>query len=137
MIILCNIIWYYSRDTVYSVHLQCIRTSAERVWPEAYVLHILASRRELPAFCVCTEARIIFWYAPQKRTSQFDTHLNFLIRTSPNCINVPQKVNLKKMHPAAFDFSCTYTNGISLRIIMKDYIITQTLINETALNLPH
>ena len=38
------------------------------------------------------------------------------------------------MHPAAFYFSCTYTNGISLRIIIKDFIITQTLINETALN---
>ena len=38
------------------------------------------------------------------------------------------------MHPAAFYFSCTYTNGISLRIIIKDYIITQTLIIETALN---
>ena len=38
------------------------------------------------------------------------------------------------MHPAAFYFSCTYTNGISLRIIIKDYIITQTEINKTALN---
>ena len=37
------------------------------------------------------------------------------------------------MHPAAFYFSCTYTNLISLRIIIKDYIITQSLINETAL----
>ena len=55
---------------------------------------------------------------------------------APNCINAPQKVNLKKMHPAAFYFSCLYTNGISLRIIIKDYIITQSLINETALNLP-
>ena len=45
-----------------------------------------------------------------------------------------QKANLKKMHPAAFYFSSTYTNGISLRIIVKYYIITQTLINETALN---
>ena len=44
-----------------------------------------------------------------------------------------QKLNLKKMHPAAFSFSCTNTNGISQRIIIKDYIITQTLINETAL----
>ena len=52
---------------------------------------------------------------------------------APNCINAPLK-HLKKMHPAAFYFSCTYTNEISLRIIMKDYIITQTLINETALN---
>ena len=55
---------------------------------------------------------------------------------TPNCINAPQKVNLKKMHSAAFYFSCTYTNGISLKIIIKDYIVTQTLINETALNLP-
>ena len=55
---------------------------------------------------------------------------------APNCINVPQNVNLKKMHPVAFYFSCPYTNGISLRIIIKDYIITQSLINETALNLP-
>ena len=31
------------------------------------------------------------------------------------------------MHPAAFYFSCTYTHGISLRIIIKDSIITQTL----------
>ena len=54
---------------------------------------------------------------------------------APSCINAPQKVNLQKMHPAAFYFSCTYTNGISLRIIMKNFIITQTLINETALNL--
>ena len=38
------------------------------------------------------------------------------------------------MHSAAFYFYCTYTNGISLRIIIKDYIITQTLINETAVN---
>ena len=45
-----------------------------------------------------------------------------------------QKVNLNKMHSAAFYFYCTYTNGISLRIIIKDYITTQTLINETALN---
>ena len=55
---------------------------------------------------------------------------------APNCINASQKVNLKKMHPAAFYFSCTYTNGNSLRIIIKDYKITQSLINETALNLP-
>ena len=54
---------------------------------------------------------------------------------APNCINAPQKVNLKKMHPAAFYFSCTYTNGISLRTITKDFIATQNLINETALNL--
>ena len=54
---------------------------------------------------------------------------------APNCINAAQKVNLKEMHPVAFYFSCLYTNGISLRIIIKDYIITQTLINETALNL--
>ena len=39
------------------------------------------------------------------------------------------------MHPAAFYFSCTYTIGISLRINIKNYIITQPLINETALNL--
>ena len=45
-----------------------------------------------------------------------------------------QKVNLKEMHAAAFYFSCTYRNGISQRIIIKDYIITQTLVNETALN---
>ena len=38
------------------------------------------------------------------------------------------------MHPAAFYFYCTYTHGTSLRIIINDYIITQTLINETALN---
>ena len=38
------------------------------------------------------------------------------------------------MHTAAFYFSCTYTNGISLRINIKNNIITQTLINETALN---
>ena len=36
------------------------------------------------------------------------------------------------MHPAGFYFSCTYTHRISLRIIIKDYINTQTLINETA-----
>ena len=55
---------------------------------------------------------------------------------APNCINAPKKVNLKKMHPTAFYFSCPYTNGITLRIIIKDHIITQSLINETALNLP-
>ena len=44
------------------------------------------------------------------------------------------KKNHKEMHPAAFYFSYTYANGISLRIIIKDYIITQNLINETALN---
>ena len=38
------------------------------------------------------------------------------------------------MHPAAFYFSRSCTNGISLRIIIKDYIVSQTLINETALN---
>ena len=38
---------------------------------------------------------------------------------------------IKQMHPAAFYFSCTYTYGISLRIIINDYIITQSLINET------
>ena len=37
------------------------------------------------------------------------------------------------MHLAAFYFSCTYTNGISLRIIIKGFHITHTLINETAL----
>ena len=36
------------------------------------------------------------------------------------------------MHPAAFYFSCTYTDGISLRIVIEHYIITQALINETA-----
>ena len=36
-------------------------------------------------------------------------------------------------HPTAFYFSCAYTNGISLRIILKDYTTTQTLINETVL----
>ena len=72
--------------------------------------------RELPAFCVSPRC-VSFFYAP-------------------NCINAPQKVNLKKMHPAAFYFSCPYTNGILLRIIIKDYIITQSLINEAALNLP-
>ena len=56
--------------------------------------------------------------------------------THPTALMKPQKVNLKKMHIAAFYFSCPYTNGISLRIIIKDYIITQSLINETALNLP-
>ena len=55
---------------------------------------------------------------------------------APNCINAPEKVNLKKIHPAAFYFPCPYTNGISLRIIIEDYIITQSLINETVLNLP-
>ena len=39
------------------------------------------------------------------------------------------------MHPAVFYFSCTYTNGISLRIIIKDYIITQTLIKNCCFNL--
>ena len=72
--------------------------------------------RELPAFCVCTRC-VSFFYPP-------------------NCINAPEKMNLKEMHPAAFYFPCPYTNGISLRVIIKDYIITQTLINETALNLP-
>ena len=33
------------------------------------------------------------------------------------------------MHPAAFHFSYTYKNGISLRIIIIDYIIEQTIIN--------
>ena len=32
-------------------------------------------------------------------------------------------------------FAPRYTNGISLRIIIKDYIITLSLVNETALNL--
>ena len=32
------------------------------------------------------------------------------------------------MHPAAFYFSGTYTNGISLSIIIKDFHITQALI---------
>ena len=73
--------------------------------------------RELPAFFVYAPRRVSFFY-------------------SPNCINAPQKVNHKKMHPAAFYFSCPYTNGITLRIIIKDYIITQSLINETALNIP-
>ena len=43
------------------------------------------------------------------------------------------KKNLKQMHPAAFYFSCTYTNWISLRIIIKDYIISHTLINQIVL----
>ena len=55
--------------------------------------------------------------------------------THPTALMHLKKVNLKKMHPAAFYFSCTYMNGISLRMIIKYYIITQTLINETALNL--
>ena len=63
-------------------------------------------------------------------------HLGACRFYAPNCINAPQKVNLKKMHPAAYYFSCPYTNGISPRIIIKDYIITQSLINETALNFP-
>ena len=68
-----------------------------------------------------------FVYAPTRCLSFF---------YAPNCINAPQNVNHKKMHPAVFYFSRAYTNGISLRIIIKDYITTQTLINETALNLP-
>ena len=56
-------------------------------------------------------------------------HLGACFFYAPNCINALQKVNLKKMHPAAFHFPCPYTNGISLRIIIKDFIITQSLIN--------
>ena len=52
---------------------------------------------------------------------------------SPDWINAPQK-HLRQMHPTAFYFSCTYTNGISMRIIIKDFHLTQSLINETALN---
>ena len=39
------------------------------------------------------------------------------------------------MYLAAFYFSWTYAHRISLRIIIKDYIITQALINETALKI--
>ena len=84
---------------------------------------------KIPSLCEATlehwENCLLFVYAPRC--------VSFFY--APICINAPQKVNLKKMHPAAFYFSYTYTNGISLRIIIKDYIITQTLINETALNL--
>ena len=55
----------------------------------------------------------------------FFTHLTALIHLQ-NLI--------KKMHPAVYYFTCTYMHGISLRIIIEDDIITQTLINETTLN---
>ena len=54
-------------------------------------LFLNRSLRELPAFCVCTRC-VSFFYPP-------------------NCINAFQKVNLNKMHPAAFYFFCKYTNG--------------------------
>ena len=56
---------------------------------------------------------------------RFLTHLTALMHLQNS---------IKQILPAAFYFSYTYTHGISLRIFIKDYIITQALTNKTALN---
>ena len=73
---------------------------------------------EITPYCTCHwENSLHFLYAPWC--------VSFFY--APNCINASPKIIHKCIHAAAFYFSCTHAHWVSLRVIIKGSIITQTL----------